>query len=66
MSVSQLSNAYLALLNLWDYEMGLDTLNSLTCGSKGNIVTPTDMTIYGDANYTYDESFDCGKFKSSD
>ena len=61
LTVSQTCHAYVAWLNMWDYEMSLEEINSLTCESEGNILTQTDMLLYGGAEFTYTDSFQCGK-----
>ena len=64
MDSNQAANAYLAGLNVWNYEMSLDTINALTCEDEGNIATQTGMSIYGSIGFTYDESFDCGRMNT--
>ena len=54
-------NGYIAWLNMWDYEMSINQINALTCESIGNILTQTDMQIYGAAGFTYNDIFDCGE-----
>ena len=61
LTVSQLCHAYVAWLNMWDYEMSINQINALTCESIGNIFTQTDLQFYGAAGFTYTEIFDCGK-----
>ena len=62
LSTAQTTNGYVAWLNIWDYEMSLESINALTCESEGNVLTQADMSIYGAAGYTYTDSFDCGEF----
>ena len=57
--ISQTVLGKLAEFNLWNTSMSQSQLNSMTCGTTGNIVSWNTLLEKGTANRTYENFPEC-------
>ena len=64
---SKLTEGRIALFNMWNYELSLSELILIDCTTKGQLLSMSEMSIRGPANYS-EEDIPCsetGKPKKS-
>lgn len=53
--LNDVTQGRLAMFNMWDYERTLENIQNLDCESQGNLLTMSNLSIGGPANFTMED-----------
>lgn len=56
LDINQVGVGRVADINIWNYQMTDAQVSSLTCGSRGNVVNASSLSVEGEENWYEDVS----------